>query len=217
MKNRDPKVALVVFILLTLIQDVVAQSFCGHIKYRYTYYQTKGKKDITSKVDDFKTEDFYICGNKFKVLFDGDLKDIYIGDSLTYFQFGADSTVIYVKADSTYGQLDPSYTNRKANVVYKGKPYSTIESNDDFEKTTYYFNDEIKVDTVLYRDLKLYHWNTFFKNTNGGLRLIIINANEDITAIGEAVEINRTPIPDTEFVVPRGFKVQPSQLFEVLN
>lgn len=198
-------------------QSIAAQSFCGHIKYRYTYYQTKGNKDITSKVDDFKTEDFYICGNKFKVLFDGDLKDIYIGDSLTYFQVGPDSTIRYVKADSTYGQLEPSYTNSKTSVVYKGKRYSTIESNDDFEKTTYYFNDEVKVDTVLFKNLKLYHWNTFFKNTNGGLRLIIINVNKDVTAIGEAVEINRISIPDENFAPPKGFSVTPYTSFEILN
>jgi hypothetical protein len=199
------------------IQDISAQSFCGHIKYRYRYYQTTGNKEITANVDDFKTEDFYICGNKFKVFFDGDLKDIYIGDSLTYFQFGPDSTVISVKADRTYGQVDPSFSNPRSDVFYNAKRYNTIESNDEFENTTYYFNNEIKVDTLLYRDLKLYHWNTFFKNTNGGLRLITISIGKDITTVGEAVEINRTQIPDIEFAPPKGFKVQTSQLFEIMN
>ena len=211
------KIVSVVGLLMVLVYGTNAQSFCGHIKYRYTYYQTKDKKDVTSKVDDFKTEDFYICGNNFKVMFDGELKDIYIGDSVTYFQVGPDSTIRYVKADSTYGQVDPSFTNPKTNVAYKEKRYSSMESNDDFEHTTYYFTDEVKVDTALYRDLKLYHWNTFFKNTNGGLRQIIINVNKDITAIGEAVEVNRVSIPDRDFAPPKGYKIIPYTSFEILN
>ncbi len=211
------RIVLIFSVYVAMLQVSAAQNFCGHIKYRYTYYNTNDKKEITTTVDDFKTEDFYICKNRFKVLFDGDLKDIYIGDSLTFFQVGPDSTIRYIRADSAYGQLDPVFTNPRKNVVYKGKQYNTIESNDDFERTTYYFNDEVIVDPTLFRHLELYHWNTFFKNTNGSLRLIIINVNKDITAIGEAVEINSISMPDDDFAPPKGYKIMPYTSFEILN
>jgi hypothetical protein len=208
---------LLILVLLAAPTSLLAQDFCGHIKYRYTYYKIKGNKDVTSKVDDFKTEDFYICKNNFKVYFDGQLKDIYIGDSLTYFQVGPDTTIRYIKADSAYGQLVPLFTNPKSDVGYNGRLYNTIDSNDEEENTTYYYSKDVRIDTTMFRNLELYHWNSFFNATHGGLRLIGITINKDLKSIGEAVEINRIELHREDFLLPKGYKVLPYTGFEILN
>ncbi len=194
-----------------------SQNFCGHIKYRYTYYQPKNNKDITAAVDDFKTEDFYICGNNFKVYFDGVLKDIFIGDSLTYFHVRADSTIGYLKADSAYGQPVPEYIRHKDRVTYKGNQYQVVESNEDGDKTRYYFKDEIRIDAQLFRELSLYHWNTFFNATGGGLRLVFIDVTKDLKTVAEAVQIEQLQLSDQDFELPKGYKIQPYGLFEILK
>lgn len=160
--------------LLFITTFTYGQEFCGHIKYQYRYFLTKNNKEVTSTVDDVKFEDFYICGNKFKVYFGGVLKDIYIGDSLVYLHVYPDSTIGYIKADKAYGQRLPKYSNPKQSVIYNDKTYSTIEENSDKDRITYYFNEEIKINPLTFDKLELYHWNKFFKATKGGIRLVSI-------------------------------------------
>jgi hypothetical protein len=129
--------------LLFISTFTYGQEFCGHIKYHYRYFLTKNNKEVTSKVDEIKTEDFYVCGDKFKIYFDGVLKDIFIGDSLVYFHVNSDSTIGYIKADKRYGQQLPKYTNSKTRIQYNDKIYNSIDEDSGNDRITYYFNDEI--------------------------------------------------------------------------
>jgi hypothetical protein len=124
------------------------QEFCGHIKYSHRYFLTKNNKEVTSKVKDVKTEDFYVCGNNIKIYFDGHLSEIYIGDSVVYFQIMPDSIIAYFKADSAYGEPSPRYVNPQFSVIYNDKIYMSLDENSDNEKMSYYFNDKIKIDPL---------------------------------------------------------------------
>ena len=129
--------------LLFIATFTYSQEFCGHIKYQYTYFLTKNNKDVTSKVDKVKTEDLYVCGDKFKIYFDGVLKDIFIGDSLAYFHVYSDSTIGYIKADNAYGQRAPKYINPRVGVTYNERTYNTIDEDSYKDKITYFFVEVI--------------------------------------------------------------------------
>jgi hypothetical protein len=208
------KLFLIPLLILTI--QVSAQDFCGHIKYRYTYFKTKNNKDVTARSKEVKTEDFYICGNKFKVYFDGKLNDMYIGDSVVYFHIYTDS-IRYVKADSTYGQDAPKYYNRNESAMYEDKSYKSIEVNSNDQHLTYYYNGDIRIDPSKFERLALYHWNSFFIATNGGLRLVSVDKGKKLTSICEAIEINRIDLSDKDFALPSGIEIKPFDFFKVLN
>jgi hypothetical protein len=203
--------------LLFITTFTYGQEFCGHIKYQYRYFSTKNNKEVTSKVDEIKTEDFYVCGDKFKIYFDGVLKDIFIGDSLVYFHVNSDSTIGYIKADKGYGQKLPKYTNPKISIQYNDKAYNTIDENSGNDQITYYFNEEIKIDPLTFDKLELYDWNKFFKATNGGIRLVSITRSKKMTTICEATEINRIELADKDFQPTTGYEIKPFDFFKVKN
>jgi hypothetical protein len=208
MRNLTTALLLILFgSLYTYGQD-----FCGHIKYRYTYLLAKNNKDITAKKKGTKTEDFYICGNNFKVLFDGKLEDIFIGDSLTYFLVSR-SDIGYLKADSSYGQSLPSYKNLKTNVSYKEKVYSTVEN----QETTYYFNNEVKINPLTFEKLKLFHWNKFFDATNGGLCLVSISRKKNLITVAEAVEVDVVDLSEKDFIPPAQYEIRRFVSFKVFD
>lgn len=194
-----------------------AQNFCGVIRYSYTYYKGKSNKDITAKVKDIKTEDFFICGNKIKTYFDGKLKDILITDSLTYFLVWADSSVGYVKADSAYGERISNYGKIVSGITYKDKVYKSIEVISKNQKMTYYFNDDVKIDPELFSDVELHHWNKYFAATNGSLRLVGISKKGRRTIVSEATEVKRMNLHDSDFLFPAGFKFEQWNYFKVYN
>jgi hypothetical protein len=191
------------------------QDFCGHIKYRYTYYRSKNNKDITDKKrKEIKTEDFYICGNKFKVYIDGEFNDQFIGDSLTYFLL-SHGTIGYIDAGKSYGEEAPNFSNRKSNVEYKGKIYKTVDL--DKENITYYYNDSIRINSESFDKFELYHWNKFFTTTNGGIRLVSIRRTKKMTIVCEAIEVTRESLSDKDFALPKGYEIKPFDTLKVLN
>jgi len=201
-------------VFLILFDIANAQDFCGVIRYKYTYYRGKSNKDVTNKIDDVKTEEFFICGNKFKICFDGRVEDILIGDSSTYFMFYRDSTVRYVKADTAYGQPPPHYGEIK-DVIYKGKRYKLIEEKSKKQSLSYYFNDDVKINPELFRNVEMFHWNKYFAATNGSLRLLSENKTGRLTSVSEAIEIKKMALQDIDFALPPGFKLVPWKNLEV--
>ena len=201
-----------VLLILVATTFSFSQDFCGHIKYRYTYLLAKNNKNVTEKTKKTKIEDFYICGNKFKVLFDGKLGDIFIGDSLMYYIVDKEK-IGYVKADSSYGQQSPEYKNLKTNVTYNNKVYNTIE----LDEVTYYFSDEVKIDPATFEQLKLFYWNKFFNATNGGICLVSISRSKKLITISEAIEIDKIEIPEKEFIPPKQYELRHYGYFKVFN
>lgn len=212
-----PSRLLFLLLLLCLASPLRGQTFCGHIKYRYTYKVTKTGKNVTKKTNDVKTEDFYICGNKFKTYFDGDLQNIYIGDSVTFFQASSQTTLGYIKADSAYGQDVPVYKHGENTTTYNGKSYKTIESGEVGDRITYYYNESVRVDPASFSDMKVYHWNAFFNATNGGVRLVSVYVDKDLTVISEAVKVEPKTLTDDDFKIPEGYTVQPYVSMNVEN
>jgi hypothetical protein len=208
---------LLLCVLICLTSLLQGQTFCGHIKYRYIYKITKTGKDVTAKTNDVKTEDFYICGNKFKTYFDGDLQNIYIGDSVTFFQASSQNTFGYIKADSAYGQDVPVYTHGKDAATYNGKSYRTIVTGEEGDRITYYYNASVRVDPASFHDLNLYHWNAFFNATKGGVRLVSVYVDAEHTVISEAVKIEPKKLIDDDFKIPAGYTVQPYESMNVEN
>lgn len=204
-------------VLLCVVNSVHAQSFCGHIKYRYTYKKTKSGKNVTKKTNDVKTEDFYICGDKFKTYFDGDLQNIYIGDSVTFFQASSQNMLGYIRADSAYGQDTPVYVHGSNTATYNGKSYQTIETGEPGDKIKYYYNESVSVDPAAFRDVKIYHWDSFFDATNGGIRLVSVYVDPATTVISEAVVIEAQVLTDDDFKIPEGYSVQPYVSMNVEN
>lgn len=198
-----------------VVSSARAQDFCGVIRYKYTYYKGKSKKDVTAKVNEIKTEDFFICGNRFKTYFDGKLSEILITDSLTYFLVRTDSLVGYINADSSFGQKLPNYGKIKDGIVYKNKPYKSIENRSRNELVTYYFSEDIRINPDLFKDVELYHWNKYFAAANGSLRLVSISKKGRMTTVCEAVEIERMNLRDRDFLFPEGFKLEPWNYFKV--
>jgi hypothetical protein len=199
-----------------LINGTIAQDFCGVIKYRYTYYRGKCKKDVTAKVKDSKTEEFHICGNKFKTYFDGKLTEILIGDSASYFFVLSDSIIGYTRADSAYGQFPPKYKSVKE-TVYKNKEYKYLEETSNNETVTYYFNDDVRIDPYQFRKIRLYHWDKFFAATNGALRLVGISKSRKSLRVSEAVDIIRMPPENMDFTIPSCYKIEVREKFRVYN
>lgn len=199
--------------LLFIATFTYGQEFCGHIKYQYRYFLTKNNKEITSEVNEVKTEDFYVCGDKFKICFDGTLKDIFIGDSLVYMFVYSDSTIGYIKADKAYGEKVPKYINRKTGVIYNDKIFNTIDS----DGITYYFDENVKVNPLTFEKLEFYHWNKFFNATNGGIRLVSISKSKKMTTISEPIEINRIELVDDDFQPPPGYEIKPFTSMKVRN
>jgi hypothetical protein len=204
---------ITIFLILSASTILLGQEFCGHIKYKYTYYNAKTNKDITDKkMKEVKTEDYYICGNKFKVIINGEFNDMYIGDSTTYFLLTR-GTIGYINAGKSYGEKIPSYSKIKDNIEYKGKMYKTV----DLDNITYYYNDSIRIDPASFESLELYHWNKFFKTTNGGLRLVSINRTKKMTILCEAIEIIWKELSDKDFTPPTGYEIKPFDTFTVMN
>lgn len=208
---------LAIFFTIIALIPLDAQDFCGVIKYKYIYLKGKNGKDITHKTKEVKTEEFYICGSRFKTYFDGKLSEIMIADSLTYFLVKSDSTVSYIKADSAYGDRKPAYGKIIDEIVYKGKIYKTLEERDKKELTTYYFNDSIKINPELFKEVELYYWNKYFEATNGSLRLVGINKQRRIICISEAVEIVNMKPGEIDFTFPTGYEIEFSNYFKVFN
>ena len=202
---------------LIVVSMANAQEFCGVIRYKYTYYKGKSKKDVTAKVKEIKTEDFFICGNKFKTYFDGKLKDVLITDSLTYFLVRADSIVGYVKADSAYGERLSDYGKIIDGITYKDKVYKSIEVNSKNQLITYYFNDDVKINPESFSGVELYHWNKYFTATSGSLRLVSISKRGRLTIVSEAIEVKRMNLQDFDFLFPAGFKFEQWDNFKVYN
>lgn len=199
--------------MLSVSTILTGQEFCGHIKYKYTYFNAKTNEDITAKKKkEVRTEDFYICGNKFKVIIDGEFNDMYIGDSTTYFFF-ARETIGYIDAGKSYGEKIPNFSKIRDSVEYKGKMYKTV----DLDNITYYYNDGIRIDPASFEGLELYHWNKFFRTTNGGLRLVSINRTKKMTIVCEAVEIIWEELSDTVFAPLAGYEIKPFDTFTVIN
>jgi hypothetical protein len=211
-------IRLIAFFLLTCAAtQSYTQNFCGHIKYRYTYRNTKTGKNVTKKTNDIKTEDFYICGNKFKIYFDGGLQNIYIGDTVTYFQASSEKKLGYIRADSAYGQEAPVYTRRVDPAMYNGKAYHAIETGEEGDKIAYYYNESIRIDPALFKDFMLYHWNEFFNATNGGIRLVSVYVETNLTTISEAIQIEEQPLTDRDFTIPEGYTAEPYASMNVEN
>ena len=206
-----------IFFLSLAVSMTKAQDFCGVIRYTHTYYKGKSMYDITARVNDVKTEDFYICGNKIKIYFDGKLKEIFITDSLTYFMVRPDSVIGYIKADSAYGERLPEYGKITNGIIFKGKIYKSIEENSNNQFTTYYFNDDIKINPELFSAIELYHWNKYFAVTNGSLRLVSINKRRRLISISEATEVKRLNLEGIDFQLPAGYKIESWNYFRVFN
>jgi hypothetical protein len=143
---------------------------------------------------------------------DGALQDIFIGDSLTYFMMSQRLGYIgYIRADSSHGQTPPTYSEIVKNVYYNDKLYNTVDDED----TKYYVNNEIKIDTLDFEKLEVYHWNKFFSATNGGIRLVGINRTKKIITVSEAIEINRIELSEKDFIPPVDYEIKKFDIFEI--
>ncbi len=206
---------LTIFFLAS-VNTIDAQSFCGVIKYRHTYYKGKNEKDVTATVKDIKTEDFYICGNKFKTFFDGKLSEIMIGDSSAYFFVVSDSVMGYIKANAAYRQRSPEYSAVKK-CIYKNQEYKCVEEKLKKETLTYYFNDDVRIDPDQFSNIELYHWNKFFKVTNGSLRLVAVSRRKSQIRVSEVVELIKMSPELIDFSVPPAYKIETREGFRVYN
>lgn len=186
-------------LLLAISYMASAQYFCGHIKYKFTYYRTKDSTDITATVNDVKEMDDYICGNKRASYLDGNLQYLYIGDSVTHYWFVGNQTLRYIKADLSYGEKESVFSNSRDSVMVNGKLYKSYDKADKKSITTIYYRDDIKLDTSLYRGYKLYHMDKEYKVNGGAIYLIGVNKEKKITLVTEAVEIDSYPIADKYF------------------
>jgi hypothetical protein len=73
------------------------------------------------------------------------------------------------------------------------------------------------VDPASFGEFKLYHWNAFFKATDGGVRLVSVYVDSNLTTISEAVKIETKALTDDDFKIPEGYTVQPYVSMSVEN
>ena len=177
------------------------------IKYKNSSFKVRNNKEVKLTKGDPVIEEFFICGNNMKTVFDGSLDQLYRGDSnVYYFVYPHEKRASHIRADSLYGDKNDRFIKIDS-ILYKGIWYNAIRNVSQKGSMTYYYKKNIAIDPQAFKNCKFLEWAHFFKQTNGGIRLIAIEKNKRVYHVSEAIEITRMELTLSDFTIPSDFKI----------
>lgn len=190
--------------------SVIAQNFEGRILYKNSFFLPNGQ-DVTASATKMMgaEQDYYINARHYKSLMNGQMMtmQLYRSDENKYYT---------VDGNNTAQSFDGSTESGKITKIEKldgtfdilGRKCKGIVLTGNTSKTTYYYDESMKVNIDTFSKHKFGNWIDYLQASGGALPLAFIVENPQYTWKSEAVKVEPMKLDDSEFALPKGVKMK---------
>jgi hypothetical protein len=197
-------------ILSFLTFNAIAQNFEGRILYKNSFFLPNGQ-DITASASKIMgtEQDYYINARHYKSIMNGQMMtmQLYRSDENKYYSVdgnniaksydGSAETGEILKVEQLDGTFDILGRKCKGVVLIK-----------DSSKTTYYYDETLKVDIETFAKHKFGNWIDYLKASGGALPLAFTVENPQYVWKAEAIKVEPMKLEDSAFNLPQGAKIK---------
>lgn len=187
-------------ILGYFILPLNAQYFEGNIRYEYSFINEKGV-DITDSLGLIlgTYQDYYVNESNYKSFMDGPISfQLYNSESNTYYMKYSDGRAYKLDAAKKFSEITKiSHVDTLVQILGHNCKGVTIET--DKGRTTYFYNENIKVNPANFEQHNFGNWNAYLRAMNGALTLKFISEEDGYVWESTAKELKKYNIPDKEF------------------
>jgi hypothetical protein len=198
-------------ITLTLLTfSAVAQNFEGRILYKNSFFLPNGQDITASATKMMGTEqDYYINAKHYKSLMNGQMMtmQLYRSDENKYYIVDGNNTAQSFEGSTESGKIT-KVEKLDGTFDILGRKCKGIVLTGTTSKTTYYYDESMKVNIDTFSKHKFGNWIDYLQASGGALPLAFIVENPQFTWKSEAVKVKTMTLEDSEFTLPKGVKMK---------
>ncbi len=187
-----------------IAMTLVAQDFCGEIKYKVTIEDNSGRGIADLLTNMFGTEQSYqVCGGSYRTYDQtGALRSLYNNTDNKYYLIGISKDANLL--DANQGGVATTNPPEKTEEKFLGRKCKKVTIVSGVTTTTYYYSDDYKVDPSLYTKHQLNGWGAYLAASGGALPLKIVTefASQKFKITWLATEVNIKPLTQKDFKLP---------------
>ena len=197
-------------VLLCLTINAIAQNFEGRILYKNSFYLPNGQDITASATKLMGTEqDYYINANHYKSLMNGQMMtmQLYRSDENKYYSVDGNNTARSFDGSSESGKIT-KVEKLDGTFEILGRKCKGIVLTSSTSKTTYYYDESMKVNINTFSKHKFGNWIDYLRASGGALPLAFIVENSQYIWKAEAIKVEPMKLDDSEFTLPKGVKME---------
>jgi hypothetical protein len=204
------KKGVFLIILSCITLTAIAQNFEGRILYKNSFYLPNGQDVTTSATKMMGTEqDYYINSKHYKSLMNGQMMamQLYRSDENKYYSVDGNNTAQSYDGSAETGKIT-KVEKLDGTFDIMGRKCKGIVLTGSASKTTYYYDESMKVDIKTFSKHKFGNWIDYLEASGGSLPLAFIVENSQYTWKSEAVKVEPMKLDDSDFTLPKGVKMK---------
>ncbi len=191
------------FLIILIPQIAYSQKvFNGKITYEYEFLDPSTREDITKEMaKSYGEKQYYFISNNSYKSYDenNNFRQLYNGSTNKYYFVNPSNNEIMV-LDASYSISEViSITHSEETKMILGKLCKQVVIKTDQDKTTYFYNEDLRVDQSMFSGHLFGNWNTFLKASNGALPLEYISESENYIWISTATAYEETDFTSEDF------------------
>jgi hypothetical protein len=203
-------ILFVTFLFLSTLTFAQNTNFEGRIVYKNKFSLPNGQ-DITAGASQQMgaEQDYYINAKNYKSILNGAAVKMQLyksAENKYYMIAGNNSVQVFDGSMETDKITKIEQLNGTFDIL--GRKCKGIIMIGSTAKTTYYFDENLKIDPSVYAKHNFGNWNDYMKASNGALPLKFIVENIQFTWEATATKIETRSIPDSEFELPKDAKLK---------
>lgn len=204
------KLVFAIPLCLCMLGAFAQSSFQGRILYQNKFLLPNGQ-DITESASKIMgaQQDYYINANNYKSTSNGQqvTMQLYNSHDNKYYSIDGDKTAKSFDAGTETGKVE-KIEKLDGPFDILGRKCKGLIMTTGSVKTTYYYDESLKVDTKPFSKHKFGNWSDYLEASSGALPLAFVIENPQYTWKSEAIKIEEMKLEDSFFSLPADVKLK---------